>query len=81
MRVSEARGIIMYEALKNNLPVFEYSPMQVKVAVGSDGSSDKTMISKMIHLLVDLPKTSPKILDDEYDAIAIALTHSSLIHK
>lgn len=75
MRVSEARGIIMYEAYKRNIDVHEYSPMQIKTAITSDGTSDKDRILKMIHLLVDLP---PKIrIDDELDAIAIALTHSS----
>ncbi len=75
MRVSEARGIIIYEAIKRNILVHEYSPMQVKSAIGSDGTSDKGRIIKMIHLLVDMADT--KARDDEYDAIAVALTHSA----
>jgi len=77
MRVSEVRGIIIYEALKRNVAVFEYSPMEIKMAVTSDGTSDKSRIIKMIPLLVDLSKISKKALDDEYDAIAVALTHSA----
>jgi crossover junction endodeoxyribonuclease RuvC len=76
MRVAEARGIIMYEAIKRKIPVFEYSPMQIKTAITSDGSSDKTRMIKMINLLVFLPEK--KMLDDEYDAIAVALTHSAI---
>jgi crossover junction endodeoxyribonuclease RuvC len=79
MRVSEARGIIIYQALERNIPVFEYAPMQIKMAITSDGSSDKSRIMKMIPLLVDLSKISKKALDDEYDAIAVALTHSAII--
>jgi crossover junction endodeoxyribonuclease RuvC len=75
MRVSEIRGIIMYEAIKRNVPIFEYTPMQIKTSVTGDGTSDKTRIIKMIHLLVSLKKR--KMLDDEYDAIAVALTHSA----
>lgn len=71
MRVAEARGIIMYEAAKRNIPVNEYSPMEIKTAVTGDGTSDKVRIIKMVHLLVDIPK---KKIDDEYDAIAVALT-------
>ena len=73
MRVSEARGIIIYEALVHNLPVHEYTPMQIKVAITSDGTSDKDRIIKMIPLLVSM--SQKKALDDEYDAIAVALTH------
>lgn len=77
MRVSEARGIIIYEALMSKVPVFEYTPMQIKVAVTSDGTSDKTRITKMVSMLIEVPKKDTK--DDEYDAIAVALTHSAYI--
>ena len=76
MRVAEARGIVIYEATKAGLPIFEYSPMQIKTAVTGDGSSDKGRMIKMVGLLVDLPKK--KSLDDEYDAVAVALTHSAV---
>ena len=76
MRVSEARGIIMYEALKRNIPVFEYSPMQIKTAITSDGTSDKERMIKMVKILVKLPEK--KAHDDEYDAIAVALTCSAM---
>ncbi|MEI8249144.1 MAG: crossover junction endodeoxyribonuclease RuvC [Candidatus Taylorbacteria bacterium] len=77
MRVSEVRGIIIYEALKRNILVCEYAPMEIKMAITSDGTSDKSRIMKMIPLLVDLSKISKKALDDEYDAIAVGLTHSA----
>jgi len=79
MRVAEARGIIIYEALKRDIPVHEYGPMEVKMAVTGDGSSDKTRMTKMVGLLVKMPaKAGPtKLLDDEYDAIAIALCASA----
>ena len=80
MRVSEARGIIIYECLKNGLEIHEYSPMQIKTAITSDGTSDKERVTKMIQMLIDMP-TKNKILDDEYDAIAVALTHSALFHR
>lgn len=51
MRVAEVRGII-YEAVKRDLPIYEYTPLQIKSAVTGDGTSDKTRIIKMIHLLV-----------------------------
>lgn len=84
MRVSEARGIIIYEAAKRSIPVHEYSPMQIKLAVTGDGTSDKTRMAKMVELLVVMPKKASKSkrLDDEYDAIAVALAASAIdIHS
>ena len=76
MRVAEARGIIIYEATKRKLPIFEYSPMQIKMAISGDGISDKQRMKKMIEILVKL--FHENALDDEYDAIAVALTHSAI---
>ncbi|MEN9912674.1 MAG: crossover junction endodeoxyribonuclease RuvC, crossover junction endodeoxyribonuclease RuvC [Candidatus Parcubacteria bacterium] len=75
MRVSEARGIIIYEAVRAGIPVHEYGPMEIKSAITSDGKSDKERIIKMVHLLIDIP--AKKTVDDEYDAIAVALTHAA----
>ncbi len=71
MKVSEARGVIMYEAICKDIPIYEYTPLQVKMAITGHGKSDKTQIIKMLPLLVKMPNN--KALDDEYDAIAIAL--------
>ncbi|MEK7184572.1 MAG: crossover junction endodeoxyribonuclease RuvC, partial [Patescibacteria group bacterium] len=76
MKVAEARGVISYEASLVDIPIHEYSPPQIKVAVTGHGRSDKSQIIKMIPLLIKMPivKGKNKILDDEYDAIAVALT-------
>lgn len=76
MRVAEARGVISYEASLKDIPIHEYSPPQIKLAVTGHGGSDKSHIIKMIPML--LKKSGEKIsktaVDDEYDAIAVALT-------
>ncbi len=76
MKVAEARGVISYEASLVNIPIYEYSPPQIKVAVTGHGASNKTHITKMIPLLIkmNVKDDKKKILDDEYDAIAVALT-------
>ncbi len=78
MKVAEARGVISYEASLKKIPIYEYSPPQIKVAVTGHGASDKVQIIKMIPLLIKMKKinkkNAKKILDDEYDAIAVALT-------
>jgi crossover junction endodeoxyribonuclease RuvC len=81
MRVSEARGIISYEALLAQIPVYEYTPLQIKMAITGDGKSDKTSIMKMLPLLIKINSKKNKIIDDEYDAIATALTHFAYSHR
>ena len=73
MHVSEARGVILYEAARHNLSIFEYSPPQIKSAVAGDGHADKKAIIKMIPFLIKLEKEIKH--DDEYDAIAVGLTY------
>jgi len=70
--VNEARGMILSKAAENNLPVFEYTPAQIKVAVTGYGKSDKKQIIFMVPKLLKVNK--PIKYDDEYDAIAVALT-------
>ncbi len=77
MKVAEARGVISYEAAKANMGIHEYSPPQIKVAVTGHGASDKSQIIKMIPLLIKMK--SKKALDDEYDAIAVAITYQAHI--
>ncbi|MDO8564584.1 MAG: crossover junction endodeoxyribonuclease RuvC [bacterium] len=72
MAVAEARGVILHEAAKRNMPVREFTPLQVKIAVTGYGRSDKTQVTAMVERLIQLP--AGKRLDDEYDAIAIGLT-------
>jgi crossover junction endodeoxyribonuclease RuvC len=72
MGVAEARGVILYVAAKNGLPVYEYTPPQIKVAVTGYGKASKDMVMSMVPKLIDVnPNTNS---DDELDAIAIGLT-------
>ena len=72
MRVAEVRGALLYIAHKADIPTYEYTPLQVKIAVLGYGRGEKKQVIDMVERLVDLPKISR--LDDEYDAIAIGLT-------
>lgn len=75
MKVSEARGVVLYEASNAHLKIFEASPPQIKLAVTGDGRASKEQINKMVKMLVEIDNS--KMSDDELDAIAIALTASA----
>lgn len=73
MAVGQARGVILLAAAHANLPIYEYTPMQVKLIVAGHGRAEKIQVQEMIQLLLKL-KEIPKP-DDAADALAIALTH------
>lgn len=73
MKVSEVRGVVMSCLLRNNVEIFDYTPMQIKSAITGNGRAGKPEVERMITLLTRCEKL-PK-LDDEVDAIATALCH------
>ncbi|MFA7216542.1 MAG: crossover junction endodeoxyribonuclease RuvC [Candidatus Paceibacterota bacterium] len=75
--VSEARGVILYTASNLGLNIFEYTPIDIKIAVTSYGRSEKKQIIDMIKKLIFIDKKSNS--DDEFDAIAIGLTHLATV--
>ena len=75
MVVAEARGMMLYVCTRAGLNIFEYTPLEIKVAVTGYGKSDKSAIMHMVPRLIKLPER--KMIDDEVDAIAIALTCSA----
>ena len=74
LRVSEARGVVLATAASCGLPVHEYSPQAVKIATTGYGASTKEQVAAMVEKLLRPAHTITR--DDEYDAIAVALTHA-----
>lgn len=72
--VAEARGVILLAAQKNHIPLFEYTPLQVKTAVTGYGRAEKPQVMEMTRRLLCLRQV-PKP-DDTADALAIAICHA-----
>lgn len=73
LSVGHARGVILLSGAQNKLPVFEYSPMDVKIAMTGYGRASKEQIQIMVKTLLKLPEIPRP--DDAADALAIALCH------
>ncbi|MDD5472851.1 MAG: crossover junction endodeoxyribonuclease RuvC [Candidatus Methanoperedens sp.] len=73
MGVSEARGVILLAAQQKNIPVFEYTPLQVKQAITGSGRADKKQMQEMIKRLLNLEEIPRP--DDAADGLSIALCH------
>ena len=72
--VAHGRGVVLCTAERLSIPIFEYTPMQVKQAVVGYGLADKKQVMDMTRRLLKL-KAVPRP-DDAADALAIALCHA-----
>ncbi len=72
--VAHGRGVILLSAEKARLPIFEYTPMQVKQAVVGYGKAEKKQVMLMTQKLLHMSHIPRP--DDAADALAIAICHS-----
>lgn len=79
MAVSQARGVIILAAAVNGVPIAEYTPLQIKMALTGYGRAEKQQIQEMVRVLLRL-KMVPKP-DDCADALAAALTHAHTLQR
>lgn len=74
INVAQARGVLILAAKNYGIPVFEYTPLQVKQAVVGYGRAEKTQVQQMTKAILNLTEV-PKP-DDTADALAIAVCHA-----
>lgn len=74
IKVAQARGVTLLAAQKLKIPIFEYTPLQVKTAVTGYGKAKKPQVMEMTRRLLKLDEV-PKP-DDTADALAIAICHA-----
>ena len=74
IQVAQARGVILLAVQQAGVPIYEYTPLQVKTAVTGYGKARKHQVMEMTRRLLHL-KEVPKP-DDTADALAIAITHT-----
>ena len=72
--VAHGRGVILLAAEKLGVPIFEYTPIQVKQAVAGYGKADKKQVMLMTQRLLHMNRIPRP--DDAADALAIAICHS-----
>jgi crossover junction endodeoxyribonuclease RuvC len=73
LKLGHARGVAMLAAVEAGLPVFEYTPAEVKRAVVGYGRADKPQVQQMVRLLLGLEAVPTP--HDAADALAIAICH------
>jgi crossover junction endodeoxyribonuclease RuvC len=79
MPVSQAKGVILFTAAKKKIPIYEFTPLQVKMAITGYGKAEKKQVQEMIKVLLDLKNKKfigKKLKDDAADALGIALCYT-----
>ncbi|SDH94090.1 crossover junction endodeoxyribonuclease RuvC [Desulfosporosinus hippei] len=74
LSVGHARGVVLLTGAQHSIPIYEYTPLQVKQAVVGYGRAEKAQVQQMVRGLLRL-KDIPKP-DDTADALALAICHA-----
>jgi len=72
IKQAHVRGVAILAGTSEGVPVFEYSPLEVKSAVVGYGRADKCQVQKMVQAILQLPAVLPA---DASDALAVAVCH------
>ena len=81
IEVAQARGVLILETLRQKIPLVEFTPQEIKLAVTNYGSADKMAVAKMVNII--LGRQDINVIDDVSDAIATAIAaanNTELIH-
>ncbi len=74
IKLGQARGVIILAASHSNIPLYEYTPLEVKKAVVGYGRAEKVQVQHMVRAILSLQE-DPSL--DASDALAIAICHSN----
>ncbi len=72
IKLGHARGAVLIAAVKCNIPIFEYSPLEIKKSVVGYGRADKEQVRSMIQVMLRIREALPL---DTSDALAAAICH------
>ena len=79
VNVAHGRAAVILAGEEHGIPMFEYTPLQVKKAVAGYGRASKKQVMDMVGRLLSMP--SPPRPDDAADALAIAICHARFNHS
>ena len=76
IKLGHVRGVAILAASQNNIPMFEYTPLEVKKAVVGYGRAEKSQVQKMVKAILKLNELPPA---DASDALAVAICHVNFL--
>jgi crossover junction endodeoxyribonuclease RuvC len=76
IKQAQVRGVAIYSGADKDIPVFEYSPLEIKKAVVGYGRAEKRQVQVMVKAILKLPQLPPA---DAADALATAICHANFL--
>ncbi|MBI1956485.1 MAG: crossover junction endodeoxyribonuclease RuvC [Acidobacteria bacterium] len=73
LKLGQVRGVALLKAAEADLPVHEYSPLEIKSSVVGYGRAEKSQVQHMVTVLLNLEQVPP---EDAADALAVAICHA-----
>ncbi|MCD6485869.1 MAG: crossover junction endodeoxyribonuclease RuvC [Syntrophobacterales bacterium] len=78
IKLGQARGVVILAASHSSIPLYEYTPLEVKKAIVGYGRAEKIQVQHMVRVILSLKETLPL---DASDALAIAICHSNFLKE
>lgn len=75
LKLGRAQGVAMAAALVHDIPIAEYAPLKVKMAITGNGSASKEQVAEMLRRILDIPRECIDSHLDATDALGVALCH------
>jgi crossover junction endodeoxyribonuclease RuvC len=81
--LGSVRGIVLLLAAENEIPVFEYNPTELKMALTGYGRAEKRQVQEMVKIILNLKTSKKPLSEDTTDALALCICHihSSTFNK
>ena len=71
------RGVVLLLAAQHNLPVYEYNPTEVKMALTGYGRAEKRQVQEMVKIILNLKRSTRQFSEDATDALALCICHNN----
>lgn len=75
MALGYVRGVVLLLAAEHNLPVFEYNPTALKMALTGYGRAEKRQVQEMVKIILNIKTLKTKLSEDATDALALCICH------
>ena len=75
LKLGRAQGVAMAAALHRDIPIHEYAPLKIKMAITGNGGASKEQVAEMLRRILNIPRERMPEFLDATDALAAALCH------
>ena len=77
LKLGRAQGVAMAAALSRDIPITEYAPLKIKMAITGNGQASKEQVADMLQRMLHFPKEEMPVFMDATDGLAAAYCHFS----